>query len=575
MWLDEPGDMNQLTAFETTPFPNWLMYDVYQALVTVNISQEYQSGTITYLPMLAQNWTVSSNDSIYTFNLRQDVHFSDGNPLKAYDIWMMMYICYYLSDNTSAWVDSYDLFNMTNVNFGNSTMSMINSTGGLINPSPQAIALMSNQSWPIYVTGPYTIVFHLQAPFDWFLGLMIDCVANVYDAQYVMDNGGPGTPTQYNTAFDLNPIPGSGPYIVTGALENSYVKFAQDPNYWGLNLTASELAAQPLFDPGHAKNVIVYYKPDDLTRYTDLSTGAAQISAINPEDWNLVTTNPDYTYFHGSNYSGQVMFMSLNTQMYPTNNTDFRQAIVHAINYSAINQQAWLGGLKSYVGPEYPAWSQYYDLPGLAPYQYNLTLAEQYLNESGINVNSLPTLSMDIITSCGVCSTQAQIVQADLAEIGINVQINVMTEGSYFGLYFAGPYSVEAQNPTALGQLSFITGGVTWGPTGLTPADYFEAFVSCDSLVGNQALYCNPTVQTAVNAFTSSNNVTYIQSVVSKAEQQIYNDAPYAWIGVNTYWEGTGGSLVWKTGTITGFLTDPVWGTGQDDLPFFNTITFG
>ena len=55
---------------------------------------------------------------------------------------------------------------------------------------------------------------------------MIHCVSNVYDAQYVMDNGGPGTPTQYNTAFDLNPIPGTGPYVVTGALENSYVKFA-------------------------------------------------------------------------------------------------------------------------------------------------------------------------------------------------------------------------------------------------------------------------------------------------------------------------------------------------------------
>ncbi len=463
---------------------------------------------------------------------------------------------------------------MSSVNFGNSTMSMINQTGGLVNPSPQAIALMSNQSWPIYVTNPYTIVFHLRAPFVWFLGLMIDCVSNVYDAQYVMDNGGPGTPTQYNTAFDLNPIPGTGPYVVTGALENSYVKFAQDPKYWGLNLTASELAAQPLFNPGHAKNVIVYYKPDDLTRYTDLSTGAAQIAAINPADWNLVTTNPGYTYYVSSPYSAQVMFMSMNTQMYPTNITDVRQAIVHAINYSAINQEAWLGALKPYVGPDAPS-QLFYNLPGFAPYQYNLTLASQDLNESGVSVSSFPTFSLDVLTSCGVCSSMAQIVQSDLAQIGINVNINVMTDGSYFGLYFAGPYSVEVKNPTALGQLSFITGGVTWGPTGLTPADYFEAFVSCGSLVGNGALYCNPTVQTAVNAFTGSSNITYIQSVVRQAEVQIYNDAPYAWIGVNTFWEGTGGSLVWKTGTISGFLTDPVWGTGQDDLPFFNTITFG
>ncbi len=68
------------------------MYDLYQDLVTVNISQEYQTGTITYLPMLAANWTISPNYTTYTFNLRQDVHFSDGTPLKAYNIWMMMYI---------------------------------------------------------------------------------------------------------------------------------------------------------------------------------------------------------------------------------------------------------------------------------------------------------------------------------------------------------------------------------------------------------------------------------------------------------------------------------------------------
>ena len=134
----------------------------YQDLVTVNISQEYQTVRLPDLPMLAQNWTISPNYTTYTFNLRQDVHFSDGTPLKAYNIWMMIYFCYYLSDNSSYWVDSYNIFNMSSVNFGNSTMSMINQTGGLVNPSPQVIALMSNQSWPIYVTNPYTIVFHLE-----------------------------------------------------------------------------------------------------------------------------------------------------------------------------------------------------------------------------------------------------------------------------------------------------------------------------------------------------------------------------------------------------------------------------
>ena len=42
----------------------------------------------------------------------------------------------------------------------------------------------------------------------------------MFDAQYVLDNGGFGTPTQFNSNFNQKPIPGSGPYVVTHVSEN-------------------------------------------------------------------------------------------------------------------------------------------------------------------------------------------------------------------------------------------------------------------------------------------------------------------------------------------------------------------
>ena len=185
---------------------------------------------------------------------------------------------------------------MSSVNFGSSTLSTLTKSG-LSSPSSAALSVMENNHWPIYVTGSNQIVFHLQAPFQWFLGLLVPWMSQVFDAQYVLNNGGFGTPGNYNTAFNQHPIPGTGPYVVTQVSENNLVTFAQNPTYWGDSLTPAQIAAQPMFDPGHVKNVVINYKPDDVTRYTDLSTGTAQVAMIMAQDWNLVNANPnEYSY---------------------------------------------------------------------------------------------------------------------------------------------------------------------------------------------------------------------------------------------------------------------------------------
>jgi hypothetical protein len=77
-----------------------------------------------------------------------------------------------------------------------------------------------------------------------------------------------------------------------------------------------------------------------------------------------------------------------------------------------------------------------------------------------------------------------------------------------------------------------------------------------------------------VNSFTSTNNITKIQQLCTAAQKQIYDDAPYAWLGTFGLWLPPGGSLVWKNGVVKGFLVDPVW-TGESTAPILNTVTFG
>jgi peptide/nickel transport system substrate-binding protein len=558
---------SNLNMLYWTDWPNWQEYTVYQPLVGVNLSAEYQQGVIQYVPGLAENWTVSADGTTYTFNLRQNVKFSNGDPFNAYQVWSEMYAYYYLSANSSNWFMNYDLFNMSQVNFGPATITLLTQSG-LVNPSQKALSLMMNSSWPIYVTGPYQIVFHLKSSFAYLAGTLVSLQGLMYDGQYVLTHGGFGTPTAINSVFNLSPIPGTGPYMVSGVSENNYVKFSQNPNYWGDSLTKPQIAQNPILDPGHVKNVVIYYKSDDLARYTDLSTGAAQIVGITSQDWNLVLSNPaKYSYFVLPQNAGLITAISLNTHLFPTNVTDVRQAIVHAINYTDIIQTVFLGKASQFVGPEYPAWQQFYDPENLAPYQYNLTLAKEYLSES--HISSIPTLTFTMVSGCTYCSEVAQIVQADLANLGVTVNILAEQSTEYYSPY--GSYATNVADASQIGQLS-ILGGSYWAPNTLTPGDFWVSFVNNESLWGNWAAYSNPTVQAAVDALTGSNNMTYIQSLVKQAYVQVYNDAPYAWLGVNRLWYADG-SLVWSKNVIAGFYLDPLF-NGDSTSPIFNTVTF-
>jgi peptide/nickel transport system substrate-binding protein len=553
------------------PYPNWLTDTVYQSLVDDNASIEYSTGAIVAEPMLAVNWTVSPDGKTYTFNLR-NVTFSNGDPFNSYQVWGELYADYYLSGNSSDWMTAYDVFNMSNVNFGPATLQLLNQSS-VTNPSPAGIALMSNSSWPIYAPNPSQIVFQLAAPFQWFPETQIIFTGLLYDTQYVLDNGGYGNLTAVNPYFNLNAIPGTGPYEVSGVQENAYVEFTQSPTYWGKNLTQAQIQANPYLDPGHVKNVIIYAKTDDVARYADLASGQVQIASIETQDWPLIQANPDkYAYSVLPNNSMAFVGATMNTLRYPTNITAVRQAIVHAINYSDISSSVFFNGLVPFMGPEYPSQQPYYDLGNLQPYQYNVTLAEQILQNASINTANLPAIEFRVEAGCNFCVSAAEIIQGDLSAIGLNINIEVTPSSEYTLPYVAaGAYSGAVPVAQQVAQMTWF-GSETWAPDEPTPADSWILFVSNESVAGNYAIYSNPTVQTCVNDWTNGASNATLISDCTAAQLQIYNDAPYIWLGTIKLPLG-GGSVVWDKNVISSLYLDPAF-TGQTETAIFNTVTF-
>ena len=570
-WVWPIDDLNQLYALSELPWPNWLTYTVYQPLVSVNETAEYQQGTIQYLPGLATSWTVSSDGKTYTFNLRQNVQFSNGDPFNAYQVWGQMYGFYYLSGNSSTWLESYNFFDMSTARFGPSTIALMQQSG-LINPNSRLMSIMTDSTWPIYVTGPYQIVFNLRSPFVWFPGAFVVFDGLIFDVQWLLQNGGFGTPTSFNSYFNQHPIPGTGPYAVTQVVQNSYVKFSQNQKYWGKSLSAAEIAAQPIWDPGHAANVIVYYKPNNIARVTDLQNKVVHISAVEPSEWPVITANPSFSFVEQPPWAGEVSLLGLNGHVYPTNITAVRQAIVHAINYTDVYAKAYQGLMTPYVGPEYPAWRDFYNLGGVSEYKYDLNLAKQLLTQNHIDTSKFPSLTFNVQAGCESCTNVAEVIQSDLSSINMTVDIHVISTAQYYSPF--GSYQTNLQNAQQIGQLAFVNSGFGWSPATLTPADYWVTFVNNASIWGNWPAYSHPTVQKCVDAFTSTSDVSAIQSLCTAAQKQIFDDAPYAWIGLFKLWLPPGGSLVWDHNTVKGFLVDPVW-NGQNTGPVFNTVTFG
>ncbi len=72
------GNFNPL--YYSSAYDGYVVDLVFQSLATLNFD-----GT-QYVPSIAKDWDISEDGKTITFNLREDIKFSDGTPLKASDV---------------------------------------------------------------------------------------------------------------------------------------------------------------------------------------------------------------------------------------------------------------------------------------------------------------------------------------------------------------------------------------------------------------------------------------------------------------------------------------------------------
>jgi len=471
--------------------------NIYQGLLS------YKPGTSnTIVPLLAENYNVSADGLTYSFQLRQNVSFSNGDPLNAYVMWYSFYRAAVMAQPASYLITV--ALNTTSV-----TAEMLNEFNTTDNiPPPSLLKIMSDSMNAITVTGPYSLEFHLMAPFAAFLGTLTQPQDFAVDPRVVSEHGGvvAGSTSSW---MALNAM-STGPFIVTQYQPSTIMVLERNPTYWG---GANGAQPTPSLD-----KIIVKSVPDALTRLEDLERNSSQLVLM---DLSLgpQIANKTGIYVPSLGPLPSVHFIGLNNARFPFSNVQIRQAVVHAINYTALIQ-LFHGYATELVGPEPRGVLGY--ASDLSPYSYNVTLSKQLLARAGYpDGNGIPAVTAFAISDIPPSTDVVSLIQSELADIGIHVQIKTIDS--------ATALQAETNPATNPAYPDMTYDGYNWFPDPWPYANWWVGDLAYGA--GNFAWYNNTQVVQLLHQADRTLDPTQRAAIYEQVAHIVYDDAPYIWVG--------------------------------------------
>ncbi len=358
-------------AAQTTTIVGGMVAMVVQPLVQLN-----QQGKIA--PDLATSWSMSSDGLTYTFNLRPNVKFSDGEPL-----------------NAAAVVKSLDRLN-----------------------APQTY---SSQPGNLKVIKDVTAVngskvnVQLKSAFSPFMGAMTQVTAGILAPNSFDQHG--------NTLARVQWPIGTGPYTYTGRVIGEQLSFGRNPSYWGTK-------------PAYAKQV---YKvvPDAASREALVRSGQAQVIMTPPPNDlpDLEKSGSGVKVILAPD--DRMIGVNINTQdprVPQLSNPLVRQALNYAVNKTALIQRVQFGAAKPLTAPLASSVFGYCDSTAQNTYNFDVNKAKQLLQQAGAT-----NLNLTLASPNGHYANDyedSQAVAADLEAVGIKVTVpNPPTWPTYVSVF--------------------------------------------------------------------------------------------------------------------------------------------
>lgn len=239
----------------------------------------------------------------------------------------------------------------------------------------------------------------------------------------------------------------------------------------GQSYTLQRVKPYPFASDDEATVSKVVYKvyPDVNTEILALKNGdvdaianalpPAQVSNLRKASGVTVQKVPGLGYSH----------MAYNMSHKPLDKLKVREALAHAVDYSAIRRVVLQGqAVSTGSSPIMPVLSSYYD-PSLKQYSYDPALSRRLMRQAGYTEDSdgkfAPSFRMIYALDDPVTSEWASIVHDNAAKAGIRIQLQGLERNTWLAKANAGDFDIYAGNfaimddPVTNMTLTYLPGG--------------------------------------------------------------------------------------------------------------------
>lgn len=339
---------------------------------------------------------------------------------------------------------------------------------------------------------PLTVRFTLDHADSTFLATLSMGFASIYSAEYADQLMKAGTPEKLNN----QPI-GTGPFIFNRFQKDASIRYKANNDYF---------AGKPQVDP-----LIFAITPDANVRLQKLRRNECQI-ALSPKPLDVQAARQEPTLKVEQTDAFMTAFVAINSQHPPLDKPEVRQAINLAFDKASYLKTVFEGTAEAANGPYPPnTWSYARNLPGYAhdPAKARELLAKAGLKEgfqttiwtrpSGSLLNPNPSLG-------------AQLLQSDLAEVGIQAEIRVIEWGELIRRAKAGEHD-----------LLFMG----WAGDNGDPDNFLTPQFSCAAVKSgtNFARYCNQDLDKLISAGKTTGEQGVRSKLYEQAQAQIQQQA--------------------------------------------------
>jgi peptide/nickel transport system substrate-binding protein len=363
--------------FVVDPEPNTLVSVENSYGATGEISPKVTEGLLTYdfdlkpQPQLATAWSISPDGLRYTFTLRPNVSWHDGQAFTADDVALSIL-----------------------------TLKQVH---------PRGRGTFANVT-DVKIPDPLTAIIELSRPAPYLISALAACESPIIP-RHIYEN----TDISANSNSE-HPV-GTGPFVFREWVKGSHVILDRNPDYWG--------KPKPYPD-----RVIIRFIPDGAARAAAFEAKELDLGGDTPVPLADLERIKSIPYLNietrGYRYNGNQSQMVYNLDSKPLSDLRVRQAIAHEIDTKVLLATAWYGYGRLSPTAISPELTEFYD-PSIKPYAYDVGLAGKLLDEAGFPKNGSGK-RLPLRLTCNPYNDanrrSAEFIRQSLARVGIDATIS-------------------------------------------------------------------------------------------------------------------------------------------------------